>query len=157
MADEVTVKVEGVEKALDKLKWYNVVIRDACQAALKKAGFAIETQAKDNLRAIVYSTPPSPHYKRTGRLLSSISTNWSGSGMSRGKTGPQAKSGDGIGQPSGPTGLVVVVGSAVDYSIFVEAGTCKMAERPYLYPAFFSKEGEVEKQIKEIVGQKIGK
>ena len=157
MADEVTVKVEGVEKALEKLKWYNTACREACKEALKKAGFAIEAQAKDNLRAVVYGTPPSPHYKRTGRLLSSISTNWSGSGLVRGKTGPKAKSEDGIGQPSGAPGLVVVVGTNLEYAPYLEHGTSKMSERPYLYPAFFSKEGEVEKQIKEIVGQKIGK
>ena len=77
--------------------------------------------------------------------------------MARGKTGPKAKSDDGVGQPSGPTGLIVVVGLNLEYGKYVEFGTCKMAERPYLYPAFFSKEGEVEKKIKEIVGQKIGK
>jgi len=167
MADEVTVKIEGdYKKIAEKLKWYNVVCREAVKIALQRAGFAIQTQAKDNLRALVYHAPVKGHYKRTGRLLSSISVNWSGSEMPRGKVGPKAKSEDGVGQPSGPMRLVVVVGTNVEYARRIEHGFVGVDSlgrhynqegRPYLYPAFFSKEGEVEKQIKEIVGRKIGK
>jgi HK97 gp10 family phage protein len=148
MADKIEVKVEGVEQLLKNLKKYQLVKTEACRNILKEVGFRIELQAKDNIRTL--------GAVKTGRMMSSMSTNWSGSTMSHGKVGGKAKADDGIGRPDGAPGFVVVVGTSIKeppYPIFVEFGTCKMRERPFLYPAYFSHEGDVEKRIKEVMGK----
>lgn len=141
MAD-VTVKLTGTQELLAKLKKWQIIKKEACAIALKEVGFKVETQAKAN-------TPVD-----SGRLRASISTNWSGSGMSQGKTGGQAKSGDGIGQPAGEKGLTVVVGTNVEYSEFVEwseKAHHKVGGPHFLFGAYFSYEGEAEKRIATIM------
>ena len=89
-----------------------------------KAGFMIEKDAKHFVKV------------DTGRLRSSISVNWTGSGMAEGKIENKAKSGDGIKQPtSRPDEFTVVVGTNVNYAIPQEYGTSKIAGQAYLRPA----------------------
>ena len=89
-----------------------------------KAGFMIEKDAKYFVKI------------DTGRLRSSISVNWTGSGMTEGKIENKAKPGDGIKQPtSKPKEFSVVVGSNVNYAIPQEFGTSKQSAHPYLRPA----------------------
>jgi len=86
----------------------------------------------------------------TGRLRSSISTNWSNSGMARGeieeskvtktgkvKKGKQgAEEAEGVGQPDAPDGTFkVVVGTNVTYAPFIEFGTSKMGNTPFMRAA----------------------
>lgn len=156
----VSVKVEGVEKTLAKLKKWQLIKRQACEDTLKKIGFTIERDAK-----ILCPVD-------TGRLRASLSTNWSGSGNSRGRTEKKAQADDGVGQPGGPRGLVVVVGTNVKYAIFVEYGhvaASKMGEeswtglnvgvgtivegRFYLTKAYLQHEGEVVTEIGKIMGK----
>lgn len=127
-------------------KWDDKKLRATAETiALKrliKVGFMVEREAKR-------LTPVD-----TGRLRSSISTNWSGSGMSEGKTGKQAsavtlkgrKTGrgkaplrtgkpvKGIGRPSDR--FTVVVGTNVQYSAAVEFGKQGQKAQPFLRPAF---------------------
>jgi len=117
---KVTVKVEGVAKTLANLKKWQVIKRQACEDTLKKIGLKVEADAKRG-------TPV-----WTGRLRNSMSTNWAGSGMTRGKVSNPAKSDDGVGEPQGPKGLVVVVGSNVRYAHMQEFGT--WGEGPYPAP-----------------------
>ena len=91
---------------------------------LKKIGLAIQRDAK---RMCIVDT---------GRLRASISTNWTGSGRSRGEVQSPAKAEDGIGQPGGSKKkFIVVVGTNVEYGTYVEYGTSKMSAHPYLRPA----------------------
>lgn len=138
-----TVKVTGVKEALASLKKWQVIKTEACRIALKEIGFKVEAQAKG-------ACPVD-----TGRLRASISTNWSGSPMNEGKTGSRAKSGDGIKRPGGPPGLCVVVGTNITYGPFVEHGTKKQNAQPYLFPAYFSHEGEVEKRLSRILKEEV--
>ena len=78
------------------------------KAALIAVGMAAETNVKKELDHAVYDTPPSPTYVRTGRLRNSITYDAEES--------------------------AVIVGTAVEYAKFVEAGTSKMPARPYLRP-----------------------
>lgn len=110
MADKITVKVEGIEKAVANLKKYQIIKRQAVKDVLLEQGFKIEADAKRGSPLM------------TGRLRASISTNWSQSGMTEGKTGSQAKAGDGVGVPPGEKGLTVVVGSRVAYAHQQEFG-----------------------------------
>lgn len=144
MADKITIKVEGLEKAIKKIKKYQIIKREAVSIALISVGLKIESAAKQIItekRAV-----------DTGRLRASISVNWSSSGKAEGKTGSQAQSGDGIKAPQGPKGLVVVVGTAVSYSTAIEFGVSgtKRQGRPYLYPAYFMHEGEAISRIKKV-------
>jgi len=82
------------------------------------------------------SAPGSPPAVDTGRLRGSISTNWTGSGMTKGKVDGSALAGDGIPQPSDKSKFIVSVGSAVPYAGWLEFGTKKIAARPYIRPAF---------------------
>jgi hypothetical protein len=145
---KVTVKVEGVAKTLASLKKWQIIKRQACEDTLKAGGFKIERQAKCICPV------------KTGRLRSSISTNWSGSGQQRGKVDSKAKADDGIGQPGGPRGLVVVVGTNVKYGRRVEHGFIGQDKlgrdyhqegQPYLTPAYLSYEGEIEKDLAKIM------
>jgi len=52
--------------------------------------------------------------------------------------------------------FLVEVGTNVDYASYVELGTKKMDARPYLFPAFFMFEGEIEKAIKRILDKDEG-
>jgi len=61
------------------------------------------------------SAPGEPPAVDTGRLRASISTNWSGSGMDKGRVDAQALPDDGIGEPKGDK-FTVVVGTNVDYA-----------------------------------------
>jgi hypothetical protein len=114
----ISVKVEGIEKTLASLKKWQVIKRQACEDVLKKIGFKIEADAKR-------STPV-----WTGRLRNSMSTNWSGSGMSKGKVSGAAKADDGVGEPQGPKGLVVVVGTNVLYAHMQEFGSWGEGPKP---------------------------
>ena len=156
----VNVKVEGIEKTLASLKKWQIIKRQACEDTLKKIGFKVEADAK------IFCPVD------TGRLRSSLSTNWSGSGKPRGRTGGKAQADDGVGEPNGPTGLVVVVGTNVKYAIHVEYGhvaASKMGEESwaglnvgvgtivegkfYLTKAYLQHEGEVGTEIGKIMGK----
>lgn len=162
MANSIDFKVEGVEKAIANLKKFALVKREACKTVLKEEGFKIEADAKAACPV------------KTGRLRASLSTNWSGSGKNRGRTGSKAEANDGVGQPGGPDGLVVVVGTNVTYGPSVEFGhvaASKQGEggnagigigigtvvqgRPYLTPAYLSHEGEIEKRLAAVLKEDV--
>ncbi len=88
-----------------------------------------------------YPAPPEyPPAVDTGRLRGSISINWSGSGMPRGKVEPPATANDGVGQyqmesPSN-IGFFVTIGTNVKYAPYLEFGTRKMLPRPFLRPVY---------------------
>ena len=153
MANEV--KIVGLEEAVKRLKKWQIVKTQAVKDRLKKQAFKVELAAKDVITSLVYNQPSDSEYRRTGRLRASISTNWAGSGLSEGKTGGQAEAGDGVKQPQGPSELVYVVGTNVHYGPYVEFGTSKMVERPYLFPAYFSLEGETVAAIAKILKEDI--
>ena len=115
-----TTKVTGVQEAIANLKKWQVIKRRAIENVVKEIGFKVEASAKMDGNIPVDS----------GRLRASISTNWSGSPLSFGKTGAQAGTQDGVGRPSGPKGLTVVVGSNVVYAQIQEWGVWNDARKP---------------------------
>ena len=156
MSDKVTVKVKGIDEALKNLKRYQVVKREACSIALKRGAYQIETLAKQTA-ARKFENP-------TGRLMGSISVNWAGSSMDRGKVDAPAKSEDGVGKPSGQKELTYVVGSDVKYARRVEHGFVGVDSlgrrynqqgKPYLFPSYFQYEGEIVKDIGKVFKKDI--
>ena len=103
-----------------------------------KAGFMIEKDAKHFVKV------------DTGRLRSSISVNWTGSGMAEGKIENKAKPGDGIKQPASKSNeFTVVIGTNVDYAIAQEYGTSRQSGKPYLRPALAKNLSKIKQMLKE--------
>ena len=105
--------------------------------AVSKACFMVEGDAK-------YFCPVD-----TDRLRSSISSNWTGSGMDKGKVDSQAKAEDGVGRPTKE--LTGVVGTNVDYGPYLELGTSKMKPRPHLRVGLHKNEKKIAKMFKNIL------
>ena len=116
------------------IKWHDKELKkmvlDVATQAISKGCFLVEGDAKI-LCPIV-----------TTRLRGSISSNWYGSGMARGKTSGIAKADDGVGQPDKE--LTGVVGTNVEYARRVEMGFVgadalgriyNQSPKPYLRPA----------------------
>lgn len=135
--------VRGIPEAVANLKKYQLIKTEAIKIRLKKQAFKIELAGKEMVPV------------DTGRLRASISTNWAGSSLGEGKTGAQAKPGDGIKRPDGPKELVLVVGTNVHYGPAVEHGTSRMPGRPYIYPAYFMHEGETILAIVAIMKEDV--
>ncbi len=77
---------------------------------------------------------------RTGNLRRSLHVG--GEGVEAGTTGTDIG-----GQVVGPDYAEVVVGTNVEYAIFLELGTSRMAARPYLRPAVDAQRGAVAREI----------
>ena len=77
--------------------------------ALEAIGLTAEKHAVEEISKVVYDTPESPNYVRTGRLRNSIS--------------------------HARDDASAYVGTNVEYAAYVELGTSKMKPRPYLRPA----------------------
>ncbi len=102
------------------------------------AGFEIEKDAKHMVRV------------DTGRLRSSISVNWTGSGMAEGKIENKAKPGDGVKQPtSKPEEFTVVVGTNVNYGVAQEFGSSRQSGHAYLRPALAKNLSKIKQMFKE--------
>ena len=142
------------------IKWYDKELLEMVNSkgtdAIKKGCFMVEGDAKRSMKpgsgreykrpggkihhASAAGQPPAVD---TGRLRASVSSNWHGSGMERGKVDSQAEPDDGVGQPDKE--LTGVVGTNVDYGRYMEMGTVKLKPRPYLRPA-------LEKNRSKILG-----
>uniref|UniRef100_A0A6H1ZRR4 Tail protein n=1 Tax=viral metagenome TaxID=1070528 RepID=A0A6H1ZRR4_9ZZZZ len=134
------------------VKWYGKeVINKINTESIKiisKACFMVERDAK------ILQTP----HVDTGRLRASISSNWTGSGLSRGKVTTPAKPEDGIEQPTKK--LTGVVGSNVSYARRIELGFVgvdslgrKYNQQPYPYlrPALHKNEKKILELFKNII------
>lgn len=151
MKIKVSLPEAEKKRVIRAVQGYTKEKQQAVRDTLKRAGFKVETQAKLNLAA--------NGSVQTGRLRSSVSTNWTGSGQARGKTSLPAKSGDGVSQPTERSGFFVFVGTNVQYARRVEHGfygkdslgrRYAQEGKPYLYPAYLGLEGETITAVKQI-------
>jgi len=124
-------------------KWFGVqvgeFIRKEVETIIKSGCYDIENDAKRN----------ATKYVKTGRERSSISVNWSGSGLSYGiiksPTG-DTKATDGVLEPKAQVGeFVGAIGTNVEYARRLELGfvgtdslgrTYNQKPRPHLIPAY---------------------
>lgn len=100
------------------------------EQALEAIGQAAESHAVDEVTELVYDTPESPNYKRTGNLRQSITHS----------------------EPN-MVGKYVDVGSRVEYAPYVEFGTRKMKPRPFLKNAVTKYKTEYEALVKAILSR----
>jgi len=145
---------------------------DKAQKRLVAVGFALERDIKESMTTgtgrisiksskgnkstiHIASAPGQPPAVDTGRLRASISTNWSDSGMSRGRVGGQADSGEGVGSPEKMDGkFMVVIGTNVKYAPWLCWGTRRMGARPFVRPAWDRMKSRIANMLtKEIEGR----
>ena len=137
----LSMSITGISETLKKMAEMNSKLEKKIVTSAIKAGFKVEADAK-------YYCPVD-----TGRLRSSISTNWNGSGMGEGKIQAKAEAGDGIKQPptEGDAIITVVVGTNVKYARAVEMGTSRMKRVPYLSQAYYQNIGYIKEHVKNAV------
>lgn len=149
MADTLTVKTVGMENAISNIRALAVASPEAVKRGTLRTALLVERQAKSNVPV------------DTGRLRASISTNWTGSGLSRGKVDAKAGPGDGVGQPGEKKDTFrAVVGSNVEYAAAVEFNETARHDSGgphYLFSAYFAHEGDLDKEIAREVGKEIAK
>ncbi len=158
----------------ERFKWYGKEVNDAVAkrliGAIKVGCYWVETDAKESMKPgsgkeykrkgkiHTASAPGEPPAVDTGRLRASISSNWTGSGMAKGKVKSPAEADDGVGQPA--KGLTGVVGSNVEYARRLELGFVgadslgriyNQLPRPYLRPALHKNEKKILKLFKDII------
>jgi phage gpG-like protein len=173
MSDAVTSKLVGVEDLMSNIKKLAIASPTAVMKGVKRVALKIERDAKaicTELGAV-----------DTGRLRASITTNWTGSGLPVGEVHapssikPKGKSGqpskplqpsDLMGQPQSKKDVFsAVVGTNVEYAPSIEHGhivkgktfTTMVSGRPFLYPAYFSHENEVQPEISSELGKEMAK
>ena len=95
------------------------------EQALIAIGITAEAKAKEEVTKVVYDTPPSPNYVRTGNLRNRLTHEV--------LTGENA----------------VVIGERLEYAPYVELGTSKMKPRPFLKPAIMNNIDEYKRIAKE--------
>ena len=149
---KVNFKKEALEKIFSDIERKLVAIGFQLEANVKRSmttGTG-RTYMKGKNKNIVHvaSADGFPPAVDTGRLRASISTNWSNSGMDRGRVDGKADTGEGVGQPKDPLRFHVYVGSNVQYAGWLEFGTRRIAERPFMRPAFDQIRGRVASMLK---------
>lgn len=90
---------------------------------LEAIGIEAEGNAIDEINELIYDTPESPNYIRTGRLKNSIT--------------------------HAVEENAVYIGTNVDYAPYVELGTSKMKPRPFLKNAAIKYEDDYKKIVEE--------
>jgi HK97 gp10 family phage protein len=104
-------------------------LEDQLEQALIAVGIAAENNAKREITRAVYDQPESKTYVRTGRLRNSLTHSVE---MNE---------------------KAVYIGSAVEYAAYVELGTSRMRERPYLRPAVANYTDEYKSLIKQALSR----
>jgi len=153
----------GLKKDLDKVQKRVVNAGFTLEKEIKimltgmRSGETVEGDDQDFSTPHRRSKPGEPPAIEFNRLRSSISTNWSMSGMRRGPRGGSSKTAtpeDTIGQPGGSKlkamgkNFVVVVGTNVKYAPWLEFGTKRMKPRPFLVPAFQKAKNQMQRVLK---------
>lgn len=147
MADEITVKWTGIEEISKSIQNLVIASPTAVMKGVKRVAEKVQRDAKGNCPW------------NTGRLRASLSTNWTGSGLARGKVDAKAEPEDGIGQPQQRADTFsAVVGSNVEYAPYVEWTETAHHEHGmahYLYTSYFSHESEVKDEISAELGKEL--
>jgi HK97 gp10 family phage protein len=106
-------------------------IEEASTQLVAEVTAAIEASAKQEAGRLIYETPESPSYVRTGNLLNNITSSAS---QKRGE-----------------------VFSNAEYSLYVHEGTQHMAARPFLSNAVTTVSRTVETRARRIFNRRAGR
>ena len=135
MADQITVRMVGTEKALKDVKKWTAEKQGGVKMVLLKTGLKVETSAKE-FCAERFKEP-------TGALMASITTDKSDLTRYVVRTGTNKKYARPVehGHVQTPGRYVPAIGKRL-VKDFVPG-------KPYLFPAFFMHEGGIEKELKK--------
>lgn len=126
-------------------------IIDGLMATMPKVGAIVERSAKQNAN---YARDSGQHPAvQTGRLKSSISYNWSKSGMERGKVEAPAKTSDGVSQPA--EDIAVNIGTNVEYAKIIEFGNSRQPPYPFLFPAVEANRHKIIELLKKSGAKRV--
>jgi hypothetical protein len=128
----------------------NIAVTNAVQNAMAKTLELATTEAKKLLTA--------QKAVDTGRLRSSITYNYTGSGQT--KVQPFKKGADPEGrtetvlkEPKEMNAVIGILGTDVSYAPYIEYGTKYMAGRPALHPALNFAGNIIEAKVKQEIGK----
>lgn len=135
MADQISVKMVGTDKAIADIKKWKEGKLAGVKMILLKTGLKVETSAKE-FCAERFKEP-------TGALMASITTDKSDLNRNVVRTGTNKKYARPVehGHVQEPGRYVPAIGKRLVRD-FVPG-------KPYLYPAFFMHEGNIEKDLKK--------
>lgn len=108
-------------KITDNSDEFLKALPEQIEQALIAIGITAEAKAKEEVTRVVYDTPPSPNYIRTGNL--------------RNRLTHEVLADENA----------VVIGERLEYAPFVELGSSKMKPRPFLKPAIMNNIEEYKK------------
>jgi len=155
-----------------KVDWNRPAMKrpvNQAQKALVAEGMMIERDVKMSMKTqgegrlyMIGKNRDIPHWASkagdppavlTGRLRASITTAWTGG--QRPIPDSKAQAEDAIGVPPGDPDVEfkVVVGTNVNYGVFLELGTSRMAPRPFMRPVLEQHRADIEKRLGTIVRQ----
>ena len=134
----------------------DVIIKDNSKEVLSELAYKLPTileavgleaagNSVDEISKLVYDTPESPNYVRTGRLRNSIA--WA-TNENHAAVGIPHKAED-ANPIENPETDAVYIGTNVEYAPYVEMGTSKMAARPFLRNAIANYGDDYKKIIEE--------
>ncbi len=156
MADSIDVKVTGIEAIATSIKELLFAAPIDIQRGVLRVANWIERDGKSHCPV------------QFGRLRSSITYNWSGSGIARAtpkepctnKENP-TKPDDGVGQPTAkPDAFSAVVGTNVEYAPYVEFSEKSQHEvggPHFIYNAYFKNEAKVADEVKTELAKRLAK
>lgn len=104
-------------------------IKSAIDVGMEAVGQAAEANAISEVTRLVYDTPPSPTYVRTGDLRKSITHKYI------------------------PEERAAYIGTAIEYAPYVEFGTSKMEPRPFLENSVFNYSEEYGNILKDALSK----
>jgi len=142
MADQITVKMVGTDKALKDVKKFTLKKIEGVKAVLERTGRKVELSAKEFCtERFKFCTE---RFKEpSGRLMASITTDTSNLNKNIVRTGTNVKYARPVehGHVQEPGRFVPAIGKRLVRD-FVPG-------KPYLFPAFFMHEGDIEKGLKK--------
>jgi len=124
-------------------------LEDRSQIVLEALGLQAQGNAITEISRMVYDTPQSPTYKRTGRLRNSITyVTAKSQGTPNTQPGQRAEPSDYA--PNGtPDADKVYIGTNVEYAPYIELGARSMPPRPFLKNAITGYKEEYKDIIKK--------
>ena len=154
-----TFKVTGYAAVTEGLRKASVRVKDKARDVIKAVAFDVQKAAKQLVPV------------DTGRLRASLSVNWTGSGMDRGKvigkTKPKmghkpSSPRDGVSQPNDKGGFYAAVGTNVEYGPSIEyggtsGGAHSMAPQPYLWPALAMNKAKLKQKLELALRMELAK
>lgn len=125
----IEIDITSLEKMKSRMGKRGSNIKKVISTIVAKAAFTVEAETKRAAQQLVYGSPPSPNYQRTGRLLNSIITRLST--------------------------FSAEIYPTVTYAKYVEFGTRYMESRPFMQTGSEVASKKIKTMVKEEIKNAI--